>query len=297
MVGLGSRCGLSFESQALERIYSITGGHPWLLRKLGSKIHREDPTRSAVKSVTRIDVDRVFQRTRRAFFSHVDWIVNHLKDVAPEEFKLLKDIAQGGEERYWDEWRDVAFRETFAAHLEAYGLVTFEGDIPAIGIELVKDALIAPIAQVFPEQKVQLREAADSLEATIRIRLITDLSHNKTVAEAVEAVVSAIPKEAKNRPKTRDQLRELGLEAGMRALVESLNWGDYMTLMKRLGEEVGWAANSLTLDDRLSRLDAAIELLHLARHNNDAELKRVIAEKSYESVYRQVREANDLLVG
>jgi hypothetical protein len=294
--GLGARSGLMFDESALDRAYEITGGHPWLLRKLGSKIHRADQTRAAVKNVGEAEVNRIFQRTRRTFFSHVDWILNHLKDVAPEEFKLLKDIAQGGEERYWAEWKDESFRETFAAHLEAYGLLLFDDEVPRISIELVRAALIEPIAQVFPEQKMQLREIADSLEATIRIRLINDLTAGRTVAEAVDAIVANIPKDAKNRPKNREQLREIGVGAGVRALVESLNWGDYLLLLARHADEIAWSATGGSVDEKIQALNEAVALLHLARHSNDAELKKVIESQGFEAVYRQVRYANEILI-
>ncbi len=296
LTGLGERIGLRFTSSALSRAYAITGGHPWLLRKLGSKIHRDDIRRSALKSITDSEVDRVFARTRRSFYSHIDWILTHLKSVAPEEFKLLSDLAQGGEERYWTEWQDKSFREVFADHLESYGLLRFDGSSPVITIALVAEALVEPVAQLFPEQKAQLREAADSLEATIRTRLVIDLCKDRSVEEAVDLIVGSIPKEARNRPKSRDELRILGLEVGMRAMVESLNWGDYLVILERHTEEISWAATSLTQEERIALLKEAVMLLHLARHNNDAELQQVITERSFPDVYRKVRQVNELLI-
>ena len=121
--GIGARMGLVFDKSALGKAYDIVGGHPLLLRKLGSAIHESIPNRSARRAVTRADVDSAFRRHKREFFNQVAWILEHLSKVAPDEERLLRDIATGGAKAYAEIWKEEDFRETYAHHLERYGLV------------------------------------------------------------------------------------------------------------------------------------------------------------------------------
>jgi hypothetical protein len=86
-------------------------------------------------------VHRVFARTKRSFYGHIDWILSHLKEVAPDEYKLLKDLAIGGKDRFLAEWADISFRDTFAEHLAKYGVVEFHDDVPEITVGLIRDCL------------------------------------------------------------------------------------------------------------------------------------------------------------
>lgn len=181
LTGLGSRAGLAFDVSAQERIHAVTGGHPWLLRKLGSKIHLTYNDRGAIRAITAEDVDRVFQRTKRAFYAHIDWILDHLKQVAPDEHRLLIDIAVGGRDKYLVEWAEESFRDVFAEHLSRYGLLRFDGEVPELEIGLIREAVTQPAASTFPEQKKQLREAVDQLESAIRNRLSLDLARDRSL--------------------------------------------------------------------------------------------------------------------
>ncbi len=295
MSGLGSRIGLSFEAQALKRCYAITGGHPWLLRKLGSQIHKADATPAVRRIVTEPDVERVFERTKRAFYQHVEWILQHLKSVAPDEYRLLKDIAQGGAVRYLSDWADEEFRDTFAEHLSQYGIVTFQGELPFITVGLISDALRAPSPSEFVDQKARIRDAADLLEGTIRMRLLTDVGSGRTAEEAIEYVIDSIPREAANRASTREQLRAIGAEGGMQALLESLNWGDYVLLLLKPESGISWSGNDFPIESRREALQRTIAVLHLARHNNDASLRKHIQTRGYGEIMRDVSASLEML--
>jgi len=293
--GLGARVGLSFDDEAVASAFTISGGHPWLLRKLGSQIHQAEGSGASKVLVTRAMVERVFARTRRSFYQHVEWILSHLRDVAPDEYRLLRDIAVGGNDRYLSEWRDVAFRETFAEHLAQYGILRFEDDTPVITIGLIRDALAQPSAEGFSEQKVQIREAGDTLEGMIRARLVADVRRERTSEAAVAFVVSAVPKDAKNRPKDREQLRALGTSAGMQALVESLSWGDYLTLLGNPDTCIVWTGAQMEHDERIHLIGRTIETIHLARHNNDAALRSAIDTHGFEALWRDIARVREMI--
>ena len=295
LTGLGARVGLSFDEEAAASAFAITGGHPWLLRKLGSQIHQIEGSGGSKVVVTRPMVERVFARTRRSFYQHVEWILSHLRDVAPDEYRLLRDIAVGGKDRYLSEWRDVTFRETFAEHLSQYGILKFEGDVPVITIGLIRDALVQPSADGLPEQKTQVREAGDTIEGMIRARLVADVRKDRTPEEAVDFVVSAIPRDAKNRPKDREGLRALGASAGMQALVESLNWGDYLILLGDPDTCIVWTGPHIEHDERIQLIRRTVDIIHLARHNNDAELRVAIDTHGFEALWRDISQVREMI--
>lgn len=297
LTGFGSRVGFIFNDDSIERAYAITGGHPWLLRKLGSKLHKANISRSEQMTVTGAEVSRTFERTKRDFYAHVDWILNHLRDVAPDEFRLLKDIAVGGRDKYLTDWSDQAFRDTFAEHLSQYGLLKFESEHPEIAVGLVRDALLVPVASALPEQKRQLREAIDMLEASARVRLRLDLSASRDHTATVEAIVAAIPKEADNRQLGRDDLVNLGQTAGLQALLEALNWSDYLLLFDKYNTEIRWTGVAKDWPARLVQLKNVVSFVHLVRHNNDAELRSVFEAEGFDRKYADLLAVHEMVTG
>lgn len=294
--GFGSRVGFLFDDDAVGRCFEITGGHPWLLRKLGSKLHRNNIDRADRMLVTGGMVTRIFGRTKREFYAHVDWILNHLRNVAPDEFRLLKDIALGGHDKYLDEWSDEGFRDTFADHLFQYGLVTFVNDEPTLALTLVRDALTVPASSGLSEQKKQLREAIDLFEGSVRIRLKTDLTAEGQ-GQAVTAIVDAIPKEAANRALSREQLRELGTEGGIQALLDNLNWGDYLLLLDKYYDTIRWSGGAIGRGERMTKLRAVVQFMHLVRHNNDTELRRQLDEIGFPTLYGSLMTVHEMVAG
>jgi hypothetical protein len=55
-------------------------------------------------------------------------------------------IALGSPGEQGDVWSDDEYREVFAHHLEQYGLIYFENDMPVLGLNLVREALKRPPA-------------------------------------------------------------------------------------------------------------------------------------------------------
>jgi hypothetical protein len=292
LTSLGARVGFVFEEGAIARCFELTGGHPWLLRKLGSKLHKAAIDRADRMVLTASYITRIFQRSKREFYAHIDWILNHLRRIAPDEYRLLRDIAVGGRDKYLAEWSDDGFRDTFAEHLYQYGLITFVDERPEISLTLIRDALTLQPASALSEQKKQMREAIDLLEATVRFRIRADVGD--TLSEGVNAIVDAIPKEAANRALDRDGLRTIGMDAGLEALVDNLNWGDYLILLAKYHDRISWSGPEMSAAERLEKLKGAFQLLQLVRHNNDVELKRKIGAVGFETLYGSLTAAHEL---
>lgn len=293
--GLGSRIGLEFTPGATRAAHAITGGHPWLLRKIGSRIHKSTESRSARLKVETEDVQLVYSRTKRSFYSHVDWILNHLREVASDEYALLRDIAVGGQERFLAEWQDQRFRDAFADHLAQYGLVSFDGDIPTISIGLVQEALALPTASDFEERKRRLKETVEDLETAIRSRIGRDVIAGLRLEVAIKNITEAVPGDAKNRALDREGLQEVGESEGVEAVLQAMNWGDYLHLLRNFYPAIQWSGADLEPDTRIGELQSTFNIAHVVRHNNDAELRRLFADVGYDALLDKLRGAQEML--
>lgn len=287
LLGLGERMGLAFEEDAISKIYELVGGHPLLVRRLGSAIHQLNSDRTSRLSLKAADVSRAFARKKGDLFNQITWILEHLALVAPDEEKLLRDVAQGGADAYSDIWGDSEFRETFAYHLERYGLLEFRDDLPVLTLSIVREALKRPVATDFKEQKRLLKDLVDSLEETIRIRIRDDIERQRAPDEAVNDVVNAIPSDAKNRALDRSELIDLGGVAGLDPVLQALNWGDYEIILRRFYDEISWTGPDVSKEERLKHISSMFKRGHVVRHNNDHEIKQMMDESSYNEVYAE----------
>lgn len=295
LLGLGSRMGLVFDQDALKRTYELVGGHPLLLRRLGTAVHETSPNRSERKLLSARDIDIAFSKRKRDLFNQVTWFLEHLSKVAPDEERLLRDIACGGAQAYAELWGDNGFRETYAYHLERYGLVEFVDDLPKISLALIKEALQKPVASEYVEQKKQLKDVVETIEQAVRIRLRVDIERDRSPQEAVIRVVTAIPSDAKNRPLAKQDLLDLGDVAGVGAVLDSLNWGDYEILLDKFYDEINWVGTQMTKDQRISSVKKAFTDAHLVRHNNDHSLKTMIESNGYSELYDRFASVREML--
>lgn len=295
--GLGDRMGLTFEEDAISKVHELVGGHPLLVRRLGSAIHQLNPERTSRITVTSREVSSAFSRKKRDLFNQVTWILEHLALVAPDEEKLLRDVAQGGVDAYSEIWGDSEFRETFAYHLERYGLLEFDSELPVLTLKIVREALKRPIATEFREQKRLLKDLVDSLEEMIRIRIRVDIEKDRSPEEAVQDVVNAIPSDARNRSLDRSELVDLGKVAGLEPVLQALNWGDYEILLRKFYNEVSWSGPDVDKDERLRSIASIFKSGHVVRHNNDHETKNMIEQYGYSTLYAQFVNLREALSG
>ncbi|MSO38004.1 MAG: hypothetical protein EXQ69_07110 [Acidimicrobiia bacterium] len=293
--GIGSRMGLIFGDDAIAEIFDLVGGHPLLVRRFGSVIHRAEKERAAAKLVSAQLVSHLFKKNKREFYNQVLWILDYLRRVAPDEDRLLRDLALNGAQAFENTWKDNDLRETFAYNLERYGLVRFEGDLPVVELRLIKEALQKPVATEFPEQKRQLKTLVDAIEATLRARLAVDIAMGKTLSEAVQAVVNAIPSDAKNRPLARQELIDLGAIYGLAAVLEAMNWGDYEILLNKFHDVIEWSGPAAAKEQRLTVVKKIFLNAHLVRHNNDRGLRELIKTEGFAAVFTRFCGVRDIL--
>jgi hypothetical protein len=222
------------------------------------------------------------------------WVLDHLRMIEPDGEKLLRDIALGGEQAY-EMWAANDLRDTFGFRLERYGLLRFVGDRPALTWNLVAETLQKPSSSDFDDQKRQLKVLVDELEAAVRARISTDVSSSRSASDSVHAIVNAIPSDSRNRPLARQELLDLGEARGLAALLEALNWGDYEILLNKLYGEIRWSAPDVAQNERLAALKSVFARAHLVRHNNDSELRAVIATTGFAAFFGRICEVRDML--
>jgi hypothetical protein len=308
LTDVGRRMGLVFTPEAIAAACSLVGGYPLLLRKLGTRIHQESQSRGASVEVTPDRVFGAFRKSRRLFLSYIDWALGHHRSIAPDEGKLLRDLATGGSRAYFDVWGGVEYRETFAHHLERYGLIEFEDDQPVVAASVVVDAFKRPAPSEFEEQFGLLKELADAVEEALRRRLSADLSvtvpqaeaeqpggaAGQTAEEALHAIINAIPSDAKNRAVTRQQLFDIGESAGIGALLESLGWNDYEILLAKFYDRIAWFGAPIERAERLRMIHDRANECHLVRHNNRIELRALVARDGFAEVFRRIAEVREM---
>ncbi|MBK8692263.1 MAG: ATP-binding protein [Deltaproteobacteria bacterium] len=306
LTDIGRRMGLAFTREATDAAYSLVGGYPHLLRKLGTQLHKENLGRGSSVDVTPHRVVGAFKKSKRSFLSQIEWTLGHLTSVAPEEVKLLRDLATGGPQAYVDLWGGVENRETFAHHLERYGLIEFDDDRPAVATPVILEAIRRPLPSEFEEQFRLLKELVDSVEDALRRRLSADLSVTAPEAErggagaghsaeeALHALINAIPSDAKNRALTRQQLLDIGASSGIGAVLESLGWNDYEILLAKFFDAIAWFGPAMERAERLRFIRDRANECHLVRHNNRIELKALIARDGFAEVFRRIADVREM---
>jgi hypothetical protein len=292
---IGSRMGLNFSDESLATIYELVGGHPLLLRRFGTAIHEMAIGRGAKRDIKSADITKTWARRKRDFYNQVSWILEHLRSVAPDEERLLRDIATKGIMAYASDWSDNDFRETFADHLEKYGLIRFENDVPTIGLDAIRFALQKPAASNFPEQKQQLKELVDAIESAMRARVSADLQAERNESEAIQDAVHAVPNEAKSRGLDRAGLMDLGSSAGLEAVLQAMAWGDYLLIIEKFYDRIRWVGANKPRDERISIIRDRVKQAHVIRHNNDHQLRQMIMGTGFDKLFASLSELRDML--
>lgn len=135
LADVGSRMGLNWDDDSLTRAFNLVGGHPLLLRLLGSAVHQLTAPRNATVDVKVSDVDSLVDTFISRVGSSLSQMVEVLDDNYPDELMLLKTLASG---------RIVEFNQYALAfssevnHLRGYGLLTGVPSKERIAIEVLQ---------------------------------------------------------------------------------------------------------------------------------------------------------------
>ena len=134
---LGRGMGLRFNEDACNKIFSLTGGHPFFTRQLCSFIAMQITERPASISISKVRsfVDQYLE------FSGKDYqeIIDRFSRDYPQERDLCLEIAKAGGSLLL---KDIKSKEANLRHLVGYQIVSLDGNRVVLTIELLKKWLM-----------------------------------------------------------------------------------------------------------------------------------------------------------
>jgi hypothetical protein len=132
---LGKGMGIRFEAHSCDRIYRLTGGHPFITRMFCSFIAENCAERPLTVTAQTVDS---FVETYLNLKGDKDFneIFERFKRDYPEELKFCLQLAESEKPVEFDKSNKDKVR-----HLIGYQLVRLEGDLLTLSMELMKDWL------------------------------------------------------------------------------------------------------------------------------------------------------------
>ncbi|SCE63661.1 serine/threonine protein kinase [Micromonospora haikouensis] len=135
---IGGRIGLQWDTPSLAASYAQTGGHPALLRALGSAAHNKNMNRHQATRVLEQDVRLLAQDLLIERSSLLAQLVSTLKDEYRDEYYLLTLLAEGKVHEF-AEWARIVPGDV--AHLVGYGICRDPHTTPSLCIDLLQTYL------------------------------------------------------------------------------------------------------------------------------------------------------------
>ena len=135
---LGDRMGLKWEIGAKRRAHSLIGGHPFLLRLLGSAMHRARTARDSEQIINEADLNRIVPEYVGSISSSLSQMVEVLGEHYRDELHLLETLAAGKIGEFTELAREFP---DDVAHLVGYGLISEPYGSPALSVEVLQSWL------------------------------------------------------------------------------------------------------------------------------------------------------------
>lgn len=135
---LGRGMGITFLQTALQRIYELTGGHPFFTRQLCSFIAQRHEQRPLVVDIGKVEkITDLYISNKGSDFQE---IIERLKRDFPEELTVCLRLAKAGGSLPLDAMRDQGTESSFSTsirHLIGYQLVTVKDNWARLTVELL----------------------------------------------------------------------------------------------------------------------------------------------------------------
>ena len=191
---LGDYMGLKFDPIIFSKLTDDLGGHPFLVRQMCSLINQ----RASQTRPTMID-KALYQRAKTDFQSgsqeYLEMMVHVLRDWYPDEYEMLRYLAQGDLESFNDFSTDHA---NYTRHLVGYGLVQQSDNGFSFNLESLADILRKKHKheRLHLSQEEKLQEISSrrvKLEKRLRTTIKGSLRVTYGLKKAAESVISAVP--------------------------------------------------------------------------------------------------------
>lgn len=225
---LGRYIGLKFDEIIYSKLTDDFGGHPFLIRQACSVIHNE------CKGDRPATVDKaLYQKTKKQFTNnsahYLDMIVQVLRDWYPDEYQMLKYLAQGDYEAFKEFAED---NSNFTKHLIGYGLVQHSPHGYAFNIEVAKEYLSSHhkyerINLTEEEKLEEVSRRRNSVEKSLRKIAKNALKLKHGTKKARKNVLAALPEGR------RDTLQDNELNDLFSADTSPLFFSELINVIKR----------------------------------------------------------------
>ena len=191
---LGRYMGLKFDEIVYAKLTEDFGGHPFLIRQICSRIHQWcSGDRPAL--VDKALYEKVHRDFRRSAVEYLEMIVQVLRDWYPDEYEMLRFLADGDEDSFSE---FAADHERYTRHLIGYGLVQHSKHGYAFNIEAVREFLGAlhkfeRMNMTAEEKLAEICERRNSIERKLRVVVRNALRAALGKRKAAETVLKSLP--------------------------------------------------------------------------------------------------------
>lgn len=202
---LGDYMGLQFDPMIYSKLTEDLGGHPFLIRQMCSLINKKAsqnrPTQ--IDKALYISAKNDFQNSSQEY---LEMMVHVLEDWYPDEYEMLRFLAQGDNESFNTFSRE---HKNYTRHLVGYGLIQESKNGYAFNLENLADTLRQKHKheRLHLTQEEKLQEISGrrvNLEKRLRTGLKTSLRVTLGVKKAAAAVLAAIPEARRPTLQTMD---------------------------------------------------------------------------------------------
>jgi hypothetical protein len=193
---LGRYMGMKFDELIYGKLTEDFGGHPFLIRQVCSHLHKsckgERPAR-----IDKALYDRVKKEFMQTASEYLEMILQVLQDWYPEEYDMLRMLAQGDAEIFG---QFAADNQRYTKHLVGYGLINESPNGYSFAIDAVKEFLLRKhkyerINLTKEEQETEISARRNSLERRLRTLIKNVLCTHYGSKKATEVALAAIPDE------------------------------------------------------------------------------------------------------
>ncbi len=221
---LGDYMGLKFDPLIFSKLTEDLGGHPFLIRQMCSLVNQRVSNNRPQK------IDKALYQQAKVEFQigaqeYLEMMVHVLRDWYPDEYEMLRFLAQGDMESFNDFSADHA---NYTRHLVGYGLIQRSVNGFSFNLESLADILRKKHKneRLHLSQEEKLQEISSrrvKLEKRLRILLKGALRVTHGVKKAAEVVIAAVQESRRPVLQTLDLNALLDKDASPLYLLDLVN--------------------------------------------------------------------------
>ncbi|MFD2518218.1 hypothetical protein [Salinimicrobium flavum] len=230
---IGNYMGLDFDEEIITFLTDDFGGHPFLIRQVCSKIHRETTSKRPAK-VTKFYYREQKENFDRHLSDYVELIVDVLKNWYPQEFELLEHLVLGNLKEFE---KISSISDKTINHLLGYNLIEkSDNDVYHVKINAVKNYILDQTKIQHSYAKIEdkwatITKKRNSLELKLRNVLKLSLRFKFGSAKSKSEFLKIIEEKRRERLNNLN-LNEIFSDSGEVYFLDiqkyiSKNWADF----------------------------------------------------------------------